>query len=528
MTSLTDIFIAVSVLYPLYYLCLITFNDYHLGLLNMSATLFDPKTIRQQTADTSHSAGTLAVDSLAQADLAQKPKKKVYIATQGCQMNVYDSEKMGNVLGDSHDMIVTNNIEEADVLLMNTCSIREKAQEKVFSELGRWRKLKEDNPDLVIGVGGCVASQEGDNIQKRAPYVDMVFGPQTLHRLPELYDQSTRQKDVKPKDRIGTVDVSFPSIEKFDFLPEPKVEGYRAFVSIMEGCSKYCSFCVVPYTRGEELSRPLDDVLAEIDSLAEQGVREITLLGQNVNGYRGQKDDGSICRFAELLHYVAHVDGIERIRYTTSHPLEFTDDIIEAYEKLPQLVSHLHLPVQSGSNKILAAMKRNHTIDVYINQIKKLMAVRPDMHLSSDFIIGFPGETEEDFLETLNLAKELDFDHSYSFIYSKRPGTPAAELPDDVSLATKKERLAIFQKVIVDSTLKKTQEMVGKTLRVMVEEIADRYPDQLLGTADNTRSVLFTATEEQKKELMGKFVTVKINDYVSPHMVRGELVEVLG
>ena len=489
----------------------------------MSATLFDPKSI----------AVSNPVDTSTQASLAHasqptgQAKKKVYIATQGCQMNVYDSEKMGNVLGDSHDMVVTDNIEEADVLLMNTCSIREKAQEKVFSELGRWRKLKEEKPDLVIGVGGCVASQEGDNIQKRAPYVDMVFGPQTLHRLPELYDKSTTQRNVKPKDRIGTVDVSFPSIEKFDFLPEPKVEGYRAFVSIMEGCSKYCSFCVVPYTRGEELSRPLDDVLAEIDSLAEQGVREITLLGQNVNGYRGEKDDGSICRFAELLHYVAHVDGIERIRYTTSHPLEFTDDIIEAYAKLPQLVSHLHLPVQSGSNKILAAMKRNHTIDVYINQINKLMAVRPDMHLSSDFIIGFPGETEEDFLDTLNLAKALDFDHSYSFIYSKRPGTPASELPDDVSLATKKERLAIFQKVIRDSTLKKTEEMVGKTLRVMVEEIADRYPDQLLGTADNTRSVLFKATEQQKADLMGKFVTVKITDFVSPHMVRGELVDIL-
>lgn len=494
----------------------------------MSATLFDPNSIANTDEETAHSATALKGNSASQASpTLERAKKKVYIATQGCQMNVYDSEKMGNVLGDSHDMIVTDNIDEADVLLMNTCSIREKAQEKVFSELGRWRKLKEKNPELVIGVGGCVASQEGDNIQKRAPYVDMVFGPQTLHRLPELYDQSTTQKNIKPKDRIGTVDVSFPSIEKFDFLPEPKVEGYRAFVSIMEGCSKYCSFCVVPYTRGEELSRPLDDVLAEIDSLAEQGVREVTLLGQNVNGYRGEKDDGSICRFAELLHYVAHIDGIERIRYTTSHPLEFTDDIIDAYAQLPQLVSHLHLPVQSGSNKILAAMKRNHTIDVYINQINKLLKVRPDMHLSSDFIIGFPGETEEDFEETLNLAKALNFDHSYSFIYSKRPGTPASDLPDDVSLATKKERLAIFQKVIRDSTLLKTQQMIGKTLRVMVEEIANRYPDQLLGTADNTRSVLFKATEQQKTELMGKFVTVKITDYVSPHMVRGELVDLL-
>lgn len=468
--------------------------------------------------------------------------KKVFIATQGCQMNVYDSEKMGDVLGDSHGMVVTNNIDDADVLLMNTCSIREKAQEKVFSELGRWRKLKEKNPDLVIGVGGCVASQEGDKIQKRAPYVDMVFGPQTLHRLPELYEKSSQQKTVKPKNRIGTVDVSFPSIEKFDFLPEPKVEGYRAFVSIMEGCSKYCSFCVVPYTRGEELSRPLDDVLAEIDSLAEQGVREVTLLGQNVNGYRGEKDDGTICRFAELLHYVAHVNGIERIRYTTSHPLEFTDDIIDAYAKLPQLVSHLHLPVQSGSNNVLAAMKRNHTIDVYIKQINKLLAVRPDMHLSSDFIIGFPGESDADYQETLQLAKDLDFDHSYSFIYSKRPGTPAAELADDIPLKVKKARLAEFQKVIVDATLRKTKSMVGQTVRVLIEETANRYPDHLLGTADNMRSVMFPFTnmsvdglttdnlqaEQIKTRFIGKFAEVRITDYVSPHMVKGELVRMLG
>lgn len=489
----------------------------------MSAILFDP----QSASDTLLDSNTSNL-SLLDAEQPTRAVKKVFIATQGCQMNVYDSEKMGNVLGDSHDMIVTDNIDEADVLLMNTCSIREKAEEKVFSQLGRWRKLKEKNPDLVIGVGGCVASQEGDNIQKRAPYVDMIFGPQTLHRLPELYDQSTRQKNIRPTDRIGTVDVSFPSIEKFDFLPEPKVDGYKAFVSIMEGCSKYCSFCVVPYTRGEELSRPLDDVLAEIASLAEQGVREVNLLGQNVNGYRGTKDDGSICRFAELLHYVAHIDGVDRIRYTTSHPLEFTDDIIDAYSKLPQLPSHLHLPVQSGSNHILAAMKRNHTIDVYINQINKLRAIRPDMHLSSDFIIGFPGETEDDFNDTLNLAKDLDFDHSYSFVYSKRPGTPAAELPDDVTLTTKKERLATFQKVIVDSTLRKTRQMVGETVRVLVESVSNRHPDQLLGTADNTRSVLFVVNKEQRASLIGKFVTVRVTQYVSPHMVRGELVELLG
>ena len=488
----------------------------------MSVSVFNPRT---DDAAIAPPTGAVLVEPSSAQDMSAV--KKVFITTQGCQMNVYDSDKMLDVLGDSHGMQVTYNIDEADVLLMNTCSIREKAQEKVFSELGRWRKLKEKRPDLVIGVGGCVASQEGDNIQKRAPYVDMVFGPQTLHRLPELYDQSNEQKDIAPKNRIGTIDVSFPSIEKFDFLPEPRVDGFKAFVSIMEGCSKYCSFCVVPYTRGEELSRPLDDVLAEIDSLAAQGVREINLLGQNVNGYRGEKDDGSICRFAELLHYVSHVDGVERIRYTTSHPLEFTDDIIDAYAKLPELVSHLHLPVQSGSNAILAAMKRNHTIDVYINQIEKLKAIRPDMHLSSDFIIGFPGETDADFQDTLNLAKTLNFDHSYSFIYSKRPGTPASELPDDVSFATKKARLAEFQQVIIESTLQKSHDMVGTTARVLVEQVANRHPDCLIGTADNTRTVMFPYDEDKMNELLGKIVNVKITDFVSPHMVKGELVEVV-
>lgn len=497
----------------------------------MTVATFNPKThtpTKNFTHDLSH--------------LEQNPKdptapKKVFIVTQGCQMNEYDSQKMGDVLGDSHGMVVTQDINEADVLIMNTCSIREKAQEKVFSELGRWRKLKEKNPNLVIGVGGCVASQEGDNIQKRAPYVDMVFGPQTLHRLPQMYDELTaktaRAKALNGevattskngKTRIGVVDVSFPSIEKFDFLPEPKVEGYKAFVSIMEGCSKYCSFCVVPYTRGEELSRPLDDVLAEIDSLAEQGVREINLLGQNVNGYRGEKDDGTICRFSELLHYVAHIDGIERIRYTTSHPLEFTDDIIEAYRHIPKLVSHLHLPVQSGSNAILQAMKRNHTIDIYINQINKLKAIRPDLHLSSDFIIGFPNETDEDFNDTLQLAKTLDFDHSYSFIYSKRPGTPASDLPDNVSFEVKKERLATFQEVIKESTFAKTRAMVGQTVRVLVEERANRREGYLHGTADNTRSVIFKGGDE----LLGKFVSVRIDKAISMHLVEGEVVAVLG
>ena len=488
----------------------------------MTVATFDPKAQISKTQNLV--TPTLAVSVEPNMPPADTRVKRVFIETQGCQMNVYDSEKMADVLGDSHGMVLTDNPEEADVLLMNTCSIREKAQEKVFSELGRWKKLKEKNPNLVIGVGGCVASQEGDKIQSRAPHVDMVFGPQTLHRLPELYDQSTKQLNVKPKNRIGVVDVSFPSIEKFDFLPEPKVEGFKAFVSIMEGCSKYCSFCVVPYTRGEEISRPLDDVLAEIDNLASQGVREVTLLGQNVNGYRGEKHDGTICRFSELLHYVAHVDGIERIRYTTSHPLEFSDDIIEAYAKIPKLVSHLHLPVQSGSNAILAAMKRNHTIDIYIEQIRKLRAVRPDMYLSSDFIIGFPNETDQDFQDTLNLAKDLDFDHSYSFIYSKRPGTPASDLPDNIDIATKKARLAEFQKVIVDSTWAKTQGMVGQNVRVLVEQHGDRNPEFLMGTADNTRTVLFKGDDA----LIGKLVMVKVTRAMSPHLVEGELMDILG
>lgn len=486
----------------------------------MTAQTFNPKTAKPvQIISQLHQ-----IDEPNNQTINSLRPKKVFITTQGCQMNEYDSQKMGDVLGDSHGMIVTTDINEADVLIMNTCSIREKAQEKVFSELGRWRKLKEKNPNLVIGVGGCVASQEGENIQKRAPYVDMVFGPQTLHRLPELYDKSAKQHDQIPKNRIGVVDVSFPSIEKFDFLPEPKVEGYKAFVSVMEGCSKYCSFCVVPYTRGEELSRPLDDVLAEIDMLAEQGVREINLLGQNVNGYRGEKDDGTICRFSELLHYVSHIDGIDRIRFTTSHPLEFTDDVIDAYKSIPKLVSHLHLPIQSGSNAVLAAMKRNHTVDIYINQINKLRAIRPDLHLSSDFIIGFPNETDEDFLNTLNLAKELDFDHSYSFIYSKRPGTPASDLPDNVSFETKKARLATFQEVIKKSTFAKTRAMVGQTVKVLVEEPANRREGFLHGTADNTRSVIFKGD----KSLLGQFVLVRVTNAISMHLVEGELVEILG
>ncbi len=449
------------------------------------------------------------------------PIKRLYIETQGCQMNEYDSNRMADLLGDSHGYVLTTDPAEADILLMNTCSIREKAQEKVFSELGRWRKLKDQNPDLIIGVGGCVASQEGEGIQKRAPYVDMVFGPQTLHRLPQMLNQHNEHKaDRTTNQKISLVDISFPEIEKFDFLPEPKVEGFKAFVSIMEGCSKYCSFCVVPYTRGEEVSRPLDDVIAEIISLAAQGVREVTLLGQNVNGYRGDMHDGGICNFADLLRLVAKIEGIGRIRYTTSHPLEFSDELINVYAELPQLVSHLHLPVQSGSNPVLAAMKRNHTIDVYIDKIKKLRAVRPDIHLSSDFIIGFPAEGDAEFEDTLQFIKDLDFDHSYSFIYSKRPGTPAAELPDHTPEDVKKERLARVKAVIKASTVAKTDAMLGKTMQVLVEKHSDREEGMLIASADNTRLVQFVGDSS----LIGQFATVKVTDIRSMNLVQAELV----
>lgn len=445
--------------------------------------------------------------------------KKLYIETQGCQMNEYDSHRMADLLGDSHGYVLTQNPKEADILLMNTCSIREKAQEKVFSELGRWRKLKQQNPDLIIGVGGCVASQEGDNIQKRAPYVDMVFGPQTLHRLPQLLDQHEGQVQKPKKEKIKLVDISFPDIEKFDFLPEPRVEGHKAFVSIMEGCSKYCSFCVVPYTRGEEVSRPLDDVLEEISSLAERGVREVSLLGQNVNGYRGETFDGNVCTFAELLRLVAEIPGIGRIRYTTSHPLEFSEALIECYRDLPQMVSHLHLPVQSGSNDVLQAMKRNHTIDVYIKKMEKLRQIRPDMHLSSDFIIGFPGETDENFAETLQFIKDLDFDHSYSFIYSKRPGTPAAELEYTIPENVKKERLSQVQQVIKRSSIDKTDAMKNTVQRVLIEKVSDKDPNMLIGTADNTRLVTLAGDTSW----IGKFAEVKITEIKTLNLVYGEL-----
>ncbi len=428
-------------------------------------------------------------------------------------MNEYDSSRMADLLGDSHGMVRTFNPEEADVLLMNTCSIREKAQEKVFSGLGRWRKLKAKRPELIIGVGGCVASQEGDSIRKRAPYVDMIFGPQTLHRLPQMLEQRKTNK-------IAVVDVSFPDIEKFDFLPEPKVEGHKAYISIMEGCSKYCSFCVVPYTRGEEVSRPFDDVIAEIAHLASQGVREVTLLGQNVNGYRGPHHDGSICSFAELLKHVADINGIGRIRYTTSHPLEFGDDLIAAYTDIPKLASHVHLPVQSGSDVVLAAMKRNHTAADYLARIHKLKAARPDILISSDFIIGFPNESDDDFMATMNLIAEVDYDHSFSFIFSKRPGTPAAELTDSIDEETKKQRLLILKERIKQNTLRKTSDMIGTTQRVLVEKVSDREAGYVVGSAENTRLVFFPADAS----LVGRFADVVISAVANVNAVRGNQV----
>ncbi len=441
--------------------------------------------------------------------------KKLYIETQGCQMNEYDSSRMADLLGDSHGMELTTNPEEADVLLLNTCSIREKAQEKVFSELGRWRKLKEARPDIVIGVGGCVASQEGEGIQKRAPFVDMVFGPQTLHRLPKMLD--ARDDASAQARKITLVDVSFPEIEKFDFLPEPRVEGFKAFVSIMEGCSKYCTFCVVPYTRGEEVSRPFDDVIAEIAVLAGKGVREVTLLGQNVNGYRGPYHDGTICSFAELLRHVAAIPGIDRIRYTTSHPLEFNDDLIAVYADTPKLVSHLHLPVQSGANAVLAAMKRNHTAADYLERIRKLKTVRPDIFISSDFIIGFPGETDQDFAETMDLIADVGFDHSYSFIFSKRPGTPAADMADDTPDDVKKMRLQILKDRITQHTARLTESLVGTRQRVLVEKVSERYDDHLIGITEHNRLVHFPWPDES---LIGRFADLDIAEAVNVTALR--------
>ncbi len=438
--------------------------------------------------------------------------KKLYIKTWGCQMNEYDSQKMAELLDSTHGFELSETAEEADVILLNTCSIREKAQEKVFHQLGRWKHLKADNPNLVIGVGGCVASQEGDAIRQRAPFVDMVFGPQTLHRLPEMLNQL--HKSSSP-----IVDVSFPEIEKFDNLPEPKADGPTAFVSIMEGCSKYCTFCVVPYTRGEEVSRPLDDVLYEIAQLAEQGVREVNLLGQNVNAYRGTTHDGSICRFADLVRLVATIDGIDRIRYTTSHPIEFSDDIIEAYTDVPELVNHLHLPVQSGADRILTQMKRGHTVLEYKSQILKLKKARPNLCMSSDFIIGFPGETEDDFNATMDLIKAVNFDLSFSFIYSARPGTPAADLPDDISDNTKKQRLQVLQDQITHQALRIARQMLGTEQRILVEGPSKKNPMELRGRTENNRIVNFVAPHS----VIGQFVDVKITDVYS-NSLRGDLI----
>ncbi|HJX18403.1 MAG TPA: MiaB/RimO family radical SAM methylthiotransferase [Acidiferrobacterales bacterium] len=470
---------------------------------------------------------------------------KLYIKTMGCQMNEYDSTRMVDLLAHTHGFTRTDNPEDADLLLLNTCSIRERAQEKVFTQLGYWKAHKRARPEVVIGVGGCVASQEGAAIRKRAPYVDLVFGPQTLHRLPEMLDTARAT-------RRAVVDVSFPEIEKFDHLPEPRVEGVRAFVSIMEGCSKYCTYCVVPFTRGEEFSRPFDDVLAEVVSLAGQGVREVTLLGQNVNAYRGAKHDdaqgcasvaggttpgmeevgqrreqlprmpgatGGTADLADLIRYVAEIDGIGRIRFTTSHPVEFNDRLIEAYRDVPQLAPHLHLPVQSGSDRILAAMKRGHTALEYKAKIRKLRTARPDISISGDFIVGFPGETDADFEATLNLLAEVGFDDSFSFIFSARPGTPAVELADDTAPQVKQQRLAILQRRIQQQAEAISRAMVGSVQRILVEGLSRKDPGELAGRTGNNRVVNFTCGDVN---LVGEFIDVEITAVVT-HTLRGRL-----
>lgn len=443
----------------------------------------------------------------------QNAPLKIFVETHGCQMNVYDSDKMFDVLRDAYQAEKTTNYAEADIILLNTCSVREKAQEKVFSELGKFRMMKEERPDIIIGVGGCVASQEGDAIINRAPFVDVVFGPQTLHRLPELVAQ--RRKTAKP-----VVDVSFPEIEKFDRLPEPKADGPTAFVSIMEGCSKYCTYCIVPYTRGEEISRPLDDVLAEIYSLAEQGVKEVTLLGQNVNDYRGPMHNGDIADLALLIRYTAAIDGIERIRFTTSHPWAFDDNLIRAYAEEPKLANHLHLPVQSGSNRILGMMKRNYTAEQYLEKIEQLKQVRPGIAISSDFIVGFPTETAEDFQATMDLVHAVQFDNSFSFIYSPRPGTPAAKLHDNVSMEEKKQRLSILQNRIIQNTQAISRGMVGTVQQVLITGLAKKGNHQIAGRTENNRVVNFDGSPD----LVGRIVPVVITEAL-PNSLRGHLYE---
>lgn len=456
---------------------------------------------------------------------------KLFIETHGCQMNEYDSAKMADVLAASDGLELTTNVEEADVILVNTCSIREKAQEKVFSQLGRWKKLKQGGRPVLIGVGGCVASQEGEAIVKRAPYVDLVFGPQTLHRLPELI--AAKRETGRPQ-----VDISFPEIEKFDRLPEPRAEGPSAFVSIMEGCSKYCSFCVVPYTRGEEVSRPLDDVLVECAQLAAQGVREINLLGQNVNAYRGpmldeagadpaceglEPSSGHCADLGLLIRTIAQIDGIDRIRFTTSHPLEFSDSLVEAYRDVPELANYLHLPVQAGSDRVLSAMKRGYTALEFKQKIRKLRAVRPDISISSDFIVGFPGETEADFEKTMKLIEDVGFDQSFSFIYSRRPGTPAADLADSVSSEEKHARLSRLQAAINDNARRISESMLGTTQRVLVEGPSRKNPNELTGRTENMRSVNFPAPARLiGPALIGRFVDVVITEAMS-NSLRGRV-----
>ena len=422
---------------------------------------------------------------------------KLFIKTFGCQMNEYDSSRIADLLNESHGLEQTEDPSGADVLLLNTCSVREKAEEKVFSQLGRWRRWKEDRPDLVIGVGGCVASQEGEQILRRAPYVDVIFGPQTYHRLPQLYDQVLNER--KPR-----VDVSFPEIEKFDCLPPPRVKGPRAFVSVMEGCSKYCSFCVVPYTRGEEFSRPFDDVITEVFELGCGGVKEVTLLGQNVNAYQGTRHDGTRADFADLIRYVAAVEGIDRVRYTTSHPVDFSQRLVEVYGQVPELVSHVHLPVQSGSNRILSQMKRQYTTAEYEDIVDRLRGYRPDLSLSSDFIVGFPGETDNDFNQTIDLIHRVGFDQSFSFIYSARPGTPAAQLPDPVPASLKQERLARLQETIRSIAASISQAMIGSQQRVLVDGYSRKNPRQLSGRTENNRVINFPGPSD----LLGSFVDV--------------------
>ena len=444
--------------------------------------------------------------------MISKLEKKLHLVTHGCQMNAYDSSRIRDLLGESHQMIPTDDPNDADIILLNTCSIREKAQEKVFHQLGRWKHLKDKNPELIIGVGGCVASQEGESIAKRSPYVDLIFGPQTLHRLPEMIE-------TRKVDQTTVVDISFPEMEKFDLLPDPHADGPSAFVSIMEGCSKYCSFCVVPYTRGEEVSRSVAEVLSEVQSLARQGVREVNLLGQNVNAFCGQMENGSSCDFAELISFVADIKGIDRIRFTTSHPAEFTDSLIETYKTVPELVSHLHLPIQSGSDKVLMAMKRGYTANEYKSIISRIRTYRPSISISSDFIVGFPGETSDDFSATMQLIDDVGFDTSFSFIYSARSGTPAADLNDETSMEEKKERLSMLQARIRQHSQMISRRMVGDIEKLLVTGMSKQDPGQLQGRTENNRVVNFKANDNA---LIGQFVDAKITEAL-PNSLRADL-----